>query len=77
MTRDECLEAVRGPGKFEGQEPYVPYLWDAYLNGMADRDDGKVLTFRITDEDRALFPELKGKNRIRLMETDYGFVVRV
>lgn len=63
-------------GKFEGQMIYVPHFWDAYLNGCADRDDGTVLGFDITPEDRAAFPELPARKRtIRLRETDSGFVV--
>ena len=77
MDRQECIDAVSHPGKFEGEAPYVPYYWDAYLNGFADRDDGKVLGFDVTTEDRALFPELKGRRTVRLVETDQGFVCEV
>ena len=65
---------IRSPGKFEGEPVYVPYFWDAYLEGFADEDDGEVLTFRVTAEDRAEFPELDGVTTVRLWETDQGFV---
>jgi hypothetical protein len=66
---------ITNPGKFEGQPIYVPYYWDSYLNGCADRDDGRVLGFDITPEDRALFPEIPSKRRtIKLEESDSGFV---
>ena len=39
MTREECLEAVRHPGKFEREQPYVPFYWQVYLDGGADRDE--------------------------------------
>jgi hypothetical protein len=69
---------IRTPGKFEGEKLYVPYYWDAYLDGMADRDDGKIIGFNITPEDRALFPEIpKRKRTIRLYQRDDGFVVEV
>ena len=72
---DESREACMHPGKFEGCAPYVSYFWSLYLEGCADRDDGKVLGFDITNEDKALFPELKGRRTVRLYETDAGFVV--
>jgi hypothetical protein len=77
MTRQECEEAVARPGKFEGEAVYVPYFWEAFLNGMADRDDGRVLGFDVTAEDKVLFPELKGRRTVRLIETEQGFVCEV
>ncbi len=68
---------IRRPGKFEGEMLYVPYFWDVFLNGFADRDDGKVIGFDLTKEDKLLFPELKKKRTLRLTETDQGFVVEV
>jgi len=44
---------------------------------MADRDDGKRLGFQVTAEDRAIFPELKGKRWVWLVEDDQGFVRKV
>lgn len=73
----EYKDQVSHPGKFEGEAPYVPYFWDAYLNGCADRDDGKILGFDVTAEDRQLFPELAGRHAVRLVETDQGFVQEV
>jgi hypothetical protein len=68
---------IRRPGKFEGEMLYVPYFWDVYLNGFADRDDGKVLGFDILPEDKAIFPELKKRRTVKLVETDNGFVCEV
>jgi hypothetical protein len=65
---------IRSPGKFEGEPRYVPYFWDAYLNGMADDDDGVTLTFDVNDDDRKLFPELEGVKHVYLEESDQGFV---
>ena len=70
-------EDTAHPGKFEGCAPYVPYYWDAYLNGAADRDDGTTLGFDVTAEDKALFPELERRRTVKLEETDQGFVVEV
>ncbi len=75
--RLECIEDVLRPGKFEGEAPYVPYFWDIYLNGGADRDDGGTLGFDVLAEDKAIFPELKRRRTVRLVETDQGFVCEV
>ena len=77
LTATESREAVRHNGKFEGCAPYVPFFWSAALDGGADRDDGRVYGFDITADDRALFPELKGRRTVRLYETNDGFVLEV
>ncbi len=85
MDRTEILKAydvspsgrIKSPGKFEGEMLYVPYFWDAYLNGMVDFDDGRVMGFYITKEDKLMFPELKRKRTVKLLERDDGFVVQV
>lgn len=81
MTRQEIERDYRvhdgrivSSGMFEGEMVYVPYFWEAYLNGMADRDDGHVLGFDLTAEDKAMFPELKGRRTVRLVQRDDGFV---
>lgn len=83
MTRAEIEQAykvengvIRSPGKFEGEAVYVPYFWDVYLDGGADEDDGEVLVFYVSDEDRATFPELQGPT-VMLRQLDNGFVVEV
>jgi len=68
---------IRSPGKFEGEAIYVPYFWDAFLNGGADRDNGSVLGFDLTPEDKLEFPELIGRRTVKLMERSDGFVVEV
>ena len=74
-TETESRDDVTHPGKFEGCAPYVPYFWSIYLEGGADRDDGTILGFDVTADDKALFPELKRRRTVRLCETDSGFVV--
>lgn len=70
-------QIVSRPGKFEGEARYVPYFWEFYLEGFAENDDGTVLTFKVTKEDRRLFPELKGRRSVRLFESAEGFVSEV
>ena len=77
MNRDECEELVKGPGQFEGEAVYVPFYWEVYLDGGADRDDGRVLGFDVTDDDKALFPELKRRRTVKLVQRDDGFVCEV
>lgn len=67
---------IANPGKFEGEPAYVVYFWDAFLNGFADEDDGETLTFDVTDDDRAKFPELAEIKTVYLWETEAGFVCR-
>jgi hypothetical protein len=68
---------IRSPGKFEGEQSYVPYFWDIFLNGGADRDDGRVLGFDVTAEDKALFPKLRKRRTVKLYERDDGFVIEL
>jgi len=68
---------ITSPGKFEGQCRYVPYFWDVFLDGFADADDGKVLSFYVTAEDKKMFPELRRRKAVKLVETDQGFVVEI
>ncbi len=77
MTYEECVQAVGRPGKFEGERPYVPYFWEIYLDGLAERDHDGILTFHVLVEDREMFPELKRRRTVALRETDQGFVVEV
>ena len=65
---------IQSPGRFEGEMIYVPFFWHAYMNGCADRDDGKVLGFDVTAEDKVMFPELKRKRTVRLYQRDDGFI---
>lgn len=68
---------IRNPGKFEGCCRYVPYYWEVYLNGYADRDNGRILGFDISADDKAIFPELKRRQTVKLVETDQGFVCQL
>ena len=61
---------IRSPGKFEGEMRYVPYFWDQFLMGCCDRDDGKVIGFDLTPEDKERFPELKNRRTVKLYQRD-------
>ncbi len=84
MTRKEVLEEykvvdgrIQSPGKFEGEMLYVPAYWAAGLEGFADEDDGEVYVFELGAEDKKEFPELGGKRKLKLAESDVGFVYEV
>ncbi len=74
---DYYSDIVSRPGKFEGCPAYVPYFWDIYLDCGPDRDDGKALGFDIDQSDKAIFPELRKRRTVKLIETDQGFVCEV
>lgn len=87
MTRDDILRdykvdshgVIRRPGKFEGEMLYIPYFWEVGLDGLADDDievgnDNVEWIFEITDDDRAMFPELGKTTVLKLWESDQGFV---
>ena len=85
MTRQEIESTytiterltIANPGKFEGEPRYVPYFWDAFLNGCADEDDGEILRFYVSPEDAKEFPELIGCAYVELCENDQGFVMDI
>lgn len=76
-TREEYEQEVSRPGKFEGEQPWAVYFWEAALDGCGeDVYDGGTLhsLFTVDDDDRKLFPELDGVKRVAVWETDSGFV---
>jgi hypothetical protein len=80
---EEQYQTVGGrittPGKFEGQRLYVPYYYDNYMNGCADREDGQVLGFDVYPEDRVEFPELELERRstVTLWLQDDGSICEI
>jgi hypothetical protein len=84
-VREEILKTYRvnergiitSPGQFEGEMYYLPYYWEIYLDGCADRDDGKTLGFDISPEEKIAFPELRRRRTVRLCQLDQGFIVEL
>lgn len=72
--------AASGPGKFEGEYDWAVYYWDKALNGCQDEtqydpdDEMPIEIFRVSDEDRAIFPELAELAEVWIWEDDQGFV---
>ena len=71
-------ETVSHPGKFEGEQSYVPWAWSVVLDGFGgvEHRDGSQ-SVCVTAEDRKLFKTLKGRRSVRLYQRDDGFVVEV
>ena len=80
LTREECAERVKGPGKFEGEPIDAPYYWECTLDGGPDEEefdpvtDRPIAVFKLTPEDHALFPELGEAKQLRLYGDEQGFV---
>lgn len=74
---DPRTNRITSPGKFQGEGRHVPFFWNLAMRGFADRDDGVVFGFDLTSKDKDLFPELKGRRTVRLLEREDGFVVEV
>lgn len=65
---------IQTPGMFEGEMLYVPYFCMLLLDGDDDFVfDGEWVT-DILDEDKAMFPELRGYKEIILTMDCFGFV---
>lgn len=84
MTRQEIMDTydineqgvITNPGKFEGEMLYVPYFWDAYMNGNGDWEDDFTV-FTVEPDDISEFPELMNTTFIKLYEDDQGFVSEI
>lgn len=57
---------IQSPGKFQGEEDYVPSLW-------GESSDNPVRV-EVTPADVALFPTLAGRAAVFLWEDAQGFV---
>ncbi len=71
---DYYANIVSDQGKFQECAAYVPYYWDIGMDGCADRDDGEVMGFDVTAEDKVMFPELEGRHTVKLFESEQGFI---
>jgi len=80
---DEYVDIVERPGKFEGEEPYVPYFYDMAMEGAQDDvsfvGDMQIDWFRIDSEDARMFPELEDEvgDWVGIAEDYQGFIFEV
>lgn len=79
-SRADYEEQVKGPGKFGGEEPYVPYFYDVMTHGFVEDEaswpdgGGWVGLFVVSEEDQKLFPELTLGQKIAIYERSDGLV---
>lgn len=76
--RRMCESEVKGPGKFEGEEPWAFYFYQLSLESFYDdikntEQSNTIFVYHITGIHAALWPELAGAT-VYLSETDSGFV---
>lgn len=64
---------IRTPGKFEGEPWFAPLFYSYMLDGDGTWDED-IIVFDITAADIKEVPELKGFKRLRLAESEQGFV---
>jgi hypothetical protein len=77
--RKDYAERAEGPGKFEGESIYSPYFYDAIMDGgigeefyFGEGEPVYTLT-ELTEDDKAIFPELSGDYGVCLWESEQGF----
>lgn len=82
QIRSECQDRVDSLGKFEGENIYAPYFYDAMLLGegeiLEDENGDEFVAFTINETDMEIFPELEwyGYSEggwIRFFESSDGF----
>ena len=73
-TADDYREMVKGPGKFEGEQPYVPYFYEQWMDGWMEDDYEGGCQFTPSPDDIAMWPELVDVTQIHISEDHNGFV---
>lgn len=67
-----AANTILSPGKFEGEHVSTLVFWESYLNGSYDDDNGDILTFSLTEEERQELGNANASYRLRVSES--GFV---
>ena len=73
----ECTLQTTRPGKFEGEQRYTPFYYDAWLNGSGENihtEHGFLTVFEIQPGDKNLFNELRAYKFVTIHEDGNGFV---
>ena len=68
---------IVSPGKFEGEQEYLPEFWELALEGWGEDLGDGVVRVRVSEEQRKTWPELKGKWWVVMMETEQGWVIEL
>ena len=78
---EELKAIVNRPGKFEGEHPIVPHLWDYANTGEEIGTDSAgydLIKFDLEIEEIEAFPDVHEKcgNFVYLAEDSQGFVIQ-
>ena len=69
---------IVNPGMFEGEPRYTPYFYNMTLHSAQDDieyiDNDVYDIFNVTEDDRALFPDLIGIDKVAISIDNNGFV---
>ena len=63
-------------GDYQNERLWIPYFHDLYLTGKYDslmennKENTKIVTFEVNEEDLKHFPELKNRKKIKLYLTN-------
>ncbi|MDE2101395.1 MAG: hypothetical protein KGL39_29375 [Patescibacteria group bacterium] len=68
---------IKSPGKFEGEARYLPRLWHESMESGDWPNNRGIISIEVDDTDKALFPELARRKRVRMYEDEMGFVSEV
>lgn len=78
LTVQDFERMVKRPGKFAHEARYIPYFYHQDGSDYEQFKYGKsVSCFKVNPEDKAMFPELKQRKVVKLVETNDGFVCEV
>ena len=68
---------VVSKGKFEGEPVWAPYFWQLALDGAADweSEDLDKYQFAVTQDHKAIWPELSRAKTVFIAEMDDGDIV--
>lgn len=85
MNREELLrlfevdgnDIIISEGFFQGQALYIAYFWYFYVTGYTEDKQDEILSFTVRGEDRAQFPILHGREKVRLQALADGRIIEV
>lgn len=78
---NECLDMVDGPGKYEGEMPYVPHFHQSEGGEVIYSAQygycSCILKYDVLEQDKRIFQEIGPRDYILLHENNQGFVQEI
>lgn len=65
---------IKNPGKFGGENAYMPLAYETYLDGFADELGNGKLVVVFPEEAAAVFPKWRKRKQVRFYIDEQGFV---